>query len=280
METVLKNEDAHADYILIHHAHFDHLPGAEIMAKKGAKVIANREAVQVLMNQGVSKEQVISAAGGERLELAPGLVLRTYPALHCLMPFGHHNTPQCLPTDFVYEEVASPDQSVRDITQLLTERLTRLKGAPPEVLPNDDLRTFQAYIIANWDRFSFFDGGCLAYSLEIEGEGNLFINAHPGVYSGIYQNLNPKPDFAILGVAGQPCIDGFGYTGTTADFLSKCIQELDNPKRVHWALHDPQLLEPKEVDTSGLEKAVKASSGGQVEILNLPIGGGDRPLFI
>lgn len=32
--------------------------------------------------------QLQAVAGGERMQLAPGVVLRTYPALHCLMPFS------------------------------------------------------------------------------------------------------------------------------------------------------------------------------------------------
>lgn len=36
-------------------------------------------------------QQLIAMAGGERIELAPGVVLRTYPALHALMPFDREN---------------------------------------------------------------------------------------------------------------------------------------------------------------------------------------------
>ncbi|KAF6784892.1 hypothetical protein CMUS01_16588, partial [Colletotrichum musicola] len=48
-----------ADYIFISHAHFDHLPGADRIAKKtGATVIANGEAITLLRSAGVHESQL------------------------------------------------------------------------------------------------------------------------------------------------------------------------------------------------------------------------------
>jgi len=59
-----------ADYIFISHAHFDHLPGCDRLAKRtGATVIANGEAITVLREAGVSEEQLLPVAGGERIPL-------------------------------------------------------------------------------------------------------------------------------------------------------------------------------------------------------------------
>jgi len=59
-----------ADYIFISHAHFDHLPGCDRLAKRtGAIVIANGEAINVLRNAGVPEEQLLPVAGGERIPL-------------------------------------------------------------------------------------------------------------------------------------------------------------------------------------------------------------------
>lgn len=59
-----------ADYIFISHAHFDHLPGADRLAKQtGATVIANGEAINVLRLAGVPDEQLLPVAGGERMPL-------------------------------------------------------------------------------------------------------------------------------------------------------------------------------------------------------------------
>ena len=58
------------DYIFISHAHFDHLPGCDRLAKQtGATVIANGEAINVLREAGVPEEQLLPVAGGERIPL-------------------------------------------------------------------------------------------------------------------------------------------------------------------------------------------------------------------
>jgi hypothetical protein len=100
----------------------------------------------------------------------------------------------------------------------------------------------------------------------------IFINGHPGIYSGVLGALEPKPDYAILGVAGQPCIDGHAYSGTTASFIKRCMDDLAWPKKVSWALHDPQLLEPKSVDTSAIDKMIDADAAGRTTVLDLTHG--------
>lgn len=107
----------------------------------------------------------------------------------------------------------------------------------------------------------------------------IFINAHPGVYSGILANIKPKPDYAILGVAGQPCIDGHAWTGTTASFVTQCLQDLQWPRKVSWALHDPQLLEPTTVDTTALDDLVNERGQGETLIVDLKVGGKAVDLF-
>jgi len=64
------DEVDHVDYIFISHAHFDHLPGCDRLAKRtGAIVIANGEAINVLRTAGVPEEQLLPVAGGERVPL-------------------------------------------------------------------------------------------------------------------------------------------------------------------------------------------------------------------
>jgi L-ascorbate metabolism protein UlaG (beta-lactamase superfamily) len=107
----------HVDYIFISHAHFDHLPGCDRLAKQtGAIVIANGEAINVLRKAGVDEKQLLPVAGGERVPLfsadvwkaasegrgpiaagppgAPKLPdsslaaasVHVWPSLHCLLP--------------------------------------------------------------------------------------------------------------------------------------------------------------------------------------------------
>ncbi|KAL3447833.1 hypothetical protein BJX65DRAFT_317957 [Aspergillus insuetus] len=64
------DEITEADYILISHAHFDHLPGADVIAKRtGAIIIANCEAINRLRDAGVPDTQLLPVSGGERIPL-------------------------------------------------------------------------------------------------------------------------------------------------------------------------------------------------------------------
>lgn len=99
------------------------------------------------------------------------------------------------------------------------------------------------------------------------------------MFSGVYENLNPRPDYAVLGVAGQPCVNGFGYTGTTATFIGQCLSDLGWPKHVSWALHDAQLLDPKYIDTKAVDAEVAKRGEGKTKIVDLPVAGGAHRMF-
>ncbi|MBA4179226.1 MAG: hypothetical protein C0506_01420 [Anaerolinea sp.] len=72
-----------ADFVLVGHAHFDHIAGAELIAKNtGAKVIGSHESGRVMMEQGVPREQLLMSQGGERHRLGPGVTVRVFPSLH------------------------------------------------------------------------------------------------------------------------------------------------------------------------------------------------------
>lgn len=63
---------------------------------------------------------------------------------------------------------------------------------PPEHL-DDGERSFIEYISdRKTNLMSNFDGGQMAYSFQIAGK-TLMWNSHLGGYSGILQNLEPKP---------------------------------------------------------------------------------------
>lgn len=58
------------DWIVVGHSHFDHLYGAERIAKNtGAKIICSHESVRVMEQAGVPLEQLICVAGGETVKL-------------------------------------------------------------------------------------------------------------------------------------------------------------------------------------------------------------------
>lgn len=108
---------------------------------------------------------------------------------------------------------------------------------------------------------------------------------------GILSELQPKPDLAVLSVAGQPCYNGGGYSGTATDFILDSLQRLNYPKQVRrratcglntsaglsllfpalpqvtWALHDRGPIPPFEIDLKPLETAVRKDT--TCEILTL-----------
>ena len=65
-----------ADWILIGHSHFDHLGGADVIARNtGARIIGSHETSRVMRERGVPQHQLLPSQGGERRGLAPGVTL-------------------------------------------------------------------------------------------------------------------------------------------------------------------------------------------------------------
>jgi hypothetical protein len=80
----LSSEDVdRADFILVGHSHFDHLHGAQHIAKNtGAKIIGSNETARVMRERGVPKDQLVRVQGGDRHRLADGVTVRVFPSLH------------------------------------------------------------------------------------------------------------------------------------------------------------------------------------------------------
>ncbi|KAJ4245781.1 hypothetical protein NW762_013905 [Fusarium torreyae] len=259
-----------ADYIIISHAHFDHLPGADRLAiRTGAIVIANGEAINVLRKAGVPESQLISVAGGERVPLfnkdvlkeatdgtcdvVPGppgsparphpslatLAVHVWPSLHCLMPGQHlSDIPAVFDTGRVYTGEASQFECQLDITHNMTHGLLRLHEIMPADKMDDKLQAIADYMK---DRkrnvMSGYDGGQLLFNLIIDDKAILF-NTHLGAYDGILQCIEPRPEVAVLGIAGRANHNGRPFNGSAAEFASKQLHWLGKPRRVIWALHD------------------------------------------
>jgi L-ascorbate metabolism protein UlaG (beta-lactamase superfamily) len=72
-----------ADWIVVGHSHFDHLWGAERIAKRtGASIIGSHETVRIMEQEGVSLAQLLPVGGGERIRLSPEVTVAVYPSLH------------------------------------------------------------------------------------------------------------------------------------------------------------------------------------------------------
>ncbi len=72
-----------ADFVFVSHAHFDHMLGADTIAKNsGSTVVGSYEVARVLAQNGVAKEQLLPVSGGEPVECGQNVRVRAFPALH------------------------------------------------------------------------------------------------------------------------------------------------------------------------------------------------------
>ena len=75
-----------ADYLFISHAHFDHLYGADIIAKAtGATLVGDAASVRLMRANGVPDAQIVATAGGDTVRLR-SRGHRPRPALAALQP--------------------------------------------------------------------------------------------------------------------------------------------------------------------------------------------------
>ncbi|KAK6821244.1 hypothetical protein PG987_015644 [Apiospora arundinis] len=289
-----------ADYIFISHAHFDHLPGADRIAiRTGAIVIANCEAINCLRNAGVPEEQLFPVQGGERIPLftreirdrakddasmrRPGfpgappmpadgleaLSVHVWPSLHCLMPQDH---PETIDTATVYTGAASPYSCTLDITFGMKYGLLKIG----EIMPAEKLTPgHHSFIRYVEDRrrnvFSHCDGGQLMFNFIMPTETGeskaLLWSAHLGGYEAILKDMEPKPDIAILGIAGRANFNGRPFDGSAAEFASRQVEWLGNPSQVIWCLHDETCIPPYRIDTTAATSAVEKN--GKSKVLDL-----------
>ncbi|KAJ4024606.1 hypothetical protein NW766_000845 [Fusarium irregulare] len=284
------DEVTEADYILISHAHFDHLPGADRIAiKTGAIVIANNEAINLLRKAGVPEGQLLPVQGGERIPLftkkvrddpalqAPGLPgaptrplhthaalsVDVWPSLHCFMPEDH---PEVIDTATVYTGSASPYSCTLDITMGMKYGLLKIGHLmPPEKLTLGH-RSFIEYVNDSKNVFSHCDGGQLMFNLLI-GKKALLWSAHLGGYEGILRDLEPKPDIAIMAVAGRANLNGRPFDGSAAEFASMKVEWLRCPEKVIWCLHDEACIPPWSINTRAATEAVEKN--GKTKVLEL-----------
>ncbi len=80
----------HADYILVHHSHLDHLSDVPYIAKKtGATVIATETSCNILRAYGVPNKQLITVKGGEDYQF-DNFSVRVVTSLHSALGDKHY----------------------------------------------------------------------------------------------------------------------------------------------------------------------------------------------
>ncbi|WP_445383662.1 MBL fold metallo-hydrolase [Robiginitalea sp. IMCC43444] len=79
-----------ADFILVHHAHFDHLSDVPYIAKKtGAKVVGTETTCNILKGYGIPTEQLYPVRGGEDYQFEKFSV-RVIPSIHSALNDKHY----------------------------------------------------------------------------------------------------------------------------------------------------------------------------------------------
>ena len=209
-----------ADWIVVGHSHFDHLWGAERIARRtGATIIGSHETVRIMEQEGVPLAQLLPVGGGERIRLSPEVTVTVYPSLH-----------SCVWT--LKGGMFQPDEvCLGDLGVTYQERMARLQevmqglvSLGPEVM--EHLQTSQQGVRG--------DGGSFVYLFETP-EGSLLYQDTSGHWTGIFHNL--RPDVAILAAAGRGTIDGEPIQGTLAQFVARQV-DLLRPRRVILDHHD------------------------------------------
>jgi L-ascorbate metabolism protein UlaG (beta-lactamase superfamily) len=197
-----------ADFVLVGHAHFDHIAGAELIAKNtGAKVIGSHESLRVMREQSVPESQLIASQGGERHRLAPEVTVRVFPSLHsCTWTTGSLSATESVSGDLgLCEDERAAMAAQRGLGATIGRRAQSLDG------PAAELRAHLAGAVG-----SGVTGGPLAYLIETP-RGSIFWQDTSGCWTGVLRDL--RPDVALLAAAGRGNVDGEPIQGSLAEFV-------------------------------------------------------------
>jgi L-ascorbate metabolism protein UlaG (beta-lactamase superfamily) len=207
------------DWIVVGHSHFDHLYGAERIARNtGARIVGSYETVRIMEQAGVPLDRMICVAGGETIALSDGVRVSAFPSQHsCVWSQG-----QMTQADEVcVGDLGLTWQEQRARFEKLLEHLAGLEPSSRDHL----LRAQQG------DRG---DGGALVYVFDTP-DGRLFYQDTSGHWSAILRDL--RPDVAIVAAAGRGNIDGEPIQGSLAQFVAQEVGLLQ-PRRVVLSHHD------------------------------------------
>lgn len=197
-----------ADFVLVGHAHFDHIAGTELIAKNtGAKVIGSFESCRVMREQGVAESQLLPSQGGERHRLAPDVTVRVLPSLHsCTWTTGSLSAMEATTGQLgLCEDERAAMAAQGGLGATIGRRAQSEDG------PAAELRAHLAGAVG-----SGVTGGPLAYLIETP-QGSIFWQDTSGCWTGVLRDL--RPDVALLAAAGRGNVDGEPIQGSLADFV-------------------------------------------------------------
>jgi L-ascorbate metabolism protein UlaG (beta-lactamase superfamily) len=212
-----------ADFVLVGHAHFDHIAGAEVIAANtGAKIIGSHESMRVMREKGVPDSQLLASQGGERHRLARGVTVRVFPSIHSCTwiltdaPTGEREHGH---TGLTQDERAACPGLVQRITELATSG-------------SDVGRAIMQHVLSSAGSTS--DGGALVYLIETP-DMRIFFQDTSGCWTGVLREIDA--DVALLAAAGRANVDGEPIQGSMADFIAM-EAELLGAKKVILGHHD------------------------------------------
>jgi len=219
---LMTSEVERADWIVVGHSHFDHLWGAETIARNtGATILGSHETVRVMEQHGVPSEQLLPVGGGERVRLAPDVTVTAFPSQHSCVWSQTKMT-------------AADEVCVGDLGLTYQEQQARF-AALAEWFGTLD-QAVRDHLAASYQGVRG-DGGAFVYLFETP-EGSLFYQDTSGHWSGILRDL--RPDVAILAAAGRGNVDGEPVQGSLAGFVARQA-DLLRPRRVFLSHHDDWL---------------------------------------
>lgn len=193
-----------ADFILMGHSHFDHLGGADVIAKNtGARIIGSNETCRVMRERGVPDGQLLASQGGERHGLAAGISVRVFPGLHSCT---------WILTDVAADEVETGHTGLTQVERAqqpgLGQRIWALGGTDDGKVILDHIRGCAG---------SLSDGGPLAFLIETP-QGSIFYQDTSGCWTGVLEDISA--DAAILAASARANVDGEPIQGSAAQFVA------------------------------------------------------------
>ena len=231
-----------ADYVLVGHSHFDHLWGAERIARQtGATVIGSHESVRLMEIEEVPDEQLVAVAGGERIKLSDSVSVRVFPSQHsCIWSTAGASGEVCL----------------GDLGLTLAERQANLasQAAMRASSSTPGMAEAEAHMM-DFPQQPRGEGGAFAYLIETP-QGSLLWKDTSGHWTGILRDL--RPDVALLAAAGRGNIDGEPIQGTLAQFVAREV-DLLRPRRIVLGHHDdwnPPMTGPTDLEPIERELAL------------------------
>jgi L-ascorbate metabolism protein UlaG (beta-lactamase superfamily) len=218
--TVAEVEEA--DFIFVSHCHFDHILGANVVARRtGANVVGSYEAMRLMNGAGVPLAQQWPVSGGETIACSPGVSVTVYPSVHsCLFASADADSGACCLGDL---GVTQHERRARQ------ERLFAFLHDDSVMPP--DLHDYMAHPVGP---VSDLDGGQLMYLIATP-RGSILWSASSGCWTSILRDL--RPDVALLAVAGRPNVNGEPFQGTMAEFIVRQVEAL-GPRKVVFCHHD------------------------------------------